>query len=111
MAQFRGTEHWYQHPLAKSLTYTDGAKYIADTAGAYWLLDQIALSYRRGKLKHENFQVWKLEVDELTHRGYITVDDGNGNVLRRKMIALTDFPKEGVTLWCVENVIMLPSEY
>jgi uncharacterized protein DUF6876 len=23
--QFTGTEHWYRHPLVRSLTYTDGS--------------------------------------------------------------------------------------
>jgi hypothetical protein len=42
--QFTGTEHWYRHALVKSVLFTDGAKYLADTAAAYWLLDEIALA-------------------------------------------------------------------
>jgi hypothetical protein len=39
LAQFSGTERYYRiHP---GLLATDGAKYLADEAGAYWLLDII----------------------------------------------------------------------
>src|SRR5882757_828930 len=43
LAQFTGTEHWYRHALNRNVLFTDGAKYVADQAGAYWLLDEIAL--------------------------------------------------------------------
>ena len=43
LAQFTGTEQWYRHAINRAVLYTDGAKYVADTAGAYWLLDEIAL--------------------------------------------------------------------
>lgn len=46
LSQFIGTENWYQHGLVRSVTYTDGAKYVADNGGAYWLLDEIALAQR-----------------------------------------------------------------
>ena len=32
--------------MNRNILYTDGAKYVADQAGAYWLLDAIALSQR-----------------------------------------------------------------
>ncbi len=47
----------------RSILYTDGAKYVADSAGAYWLLDQIALAQRGVKaVAGEAFQVRKLAV-------------------------------------------------
>jgi hypothetical protein len=33
--QFIGSEQWYRHSLVRSITYTDGAKYVADHGGAY----------------------------------------------------------------------------
>ena len=42
--QFTGTEHWYRHALVRNVSFTDGAKYLADHAGAYWLLDIIAIA-------------------------------------------------------------------
>jgi hypothetical protein len=50
--------------LVPGITFTDGAKYVADDAGAYWLLDEIALAQRyEKKVSGEEFQVWKLTVN------------------------------------------------
>ena len=38
LAQFYGSENWYRHCLVRSVLFTDGAKYVADAGGAYWLL-------------------------------------------------------------------------
>ncbi len=39
LAQFTGSENWYRHAINHAVLFTDGAKYVADQAGAYWLLD------------------------------------------------------------------------
>ena len=44
MSQFYGSEHWYRHGLVRTILYTDGVMYVADAAGAYWLIDEIALA-------------------------------------------------------------------
>ena len=41
--QFTGSETWYRHGINRNVLFTDGAKYVADHAGAYWLLDEIAI--------------------------------------------------------------------
>jgi hypothetical protein len=46
LRQFTGSEHWYRHGLNRAVLYTDGAKYVADQGGAYWLIDEIALAQR-----------------------------------------------------------------
>ena len=43
LAQFTGSENWYRHAINRAVLFTDGAKYVADQAGAYWLLDEIAI--------------------------------------------------------------------
>lgn len=111
MAQFTGSEHWYRHGLARHILFTDGAKYVADTAGAYWLLDEIALSQMLPELKREEFQVWKLKVDEGKSSASLVVEDGNDNVVYTKDITFTDFPSPGIDLWFQNNTIFLPSEY
>lgn len=108
--QFIGSEHWYQHSLVRSITYTDGAKYVADHGGAYWLLDEIALAQKFSPaVRSEPFQLWKLTVNE--RKGLLTCDDGNGNVVYRKPIPFTDFPLAEVKFYFTDNVILLPSEY
>jgi len=43
--------------------FTDGAKYVADQAGAYWLLDEIAIGQLAPFIAAERFQVWRLAVN------------------------------------------------
>jgi hypothetical protein len=111
LSQFTGSEHWYRHGLVPSITFTDGAKYLADAAGAYWLLDEIALAQRYiKKVAAAEFQVWKLKVNP-DSTATLTCEDGNYNAVYSKAIEFTDFPIEGVTLWFANNVIYLPSEH
>jgi|SRR5581483_4311099 len=110
LAQFTGTDNWYQHGLVRSITYTDGAKYVAETGGAYWLLDEIALAQRfSAAVKREPFQVWKLTVCE--HKGVLICDDGDGKVVYTKQVPFTDFPLSEIKFYLTDNVILLPSEY
>jgi hypothetical protein len=111
LRQFSGTEQWYRHALNRNILFTDGAKYVADEGGAYWLLDEIALAQRYEKrVARQPFQVWKLAVNA-DRTGTITVEDGNYNVVFTKPIEFTDFPMPEITLWFANNVILLPSEY
>jgi hypothetical protein len=63
LGQFIGTEHWYRHGINRKVLFTDGAKYVADTAGAYGLLDEIAIIQPHDKrVAAEAVQVWRLSV-------------------------------------------------
>ncbi len=111
LKQFTGTEQWYQHGINRVVLFTDGAKYVANTAGAYWLLDEIAIIQPYNKrVAEEGFQVWKLSVNA-DQSAILTCDDGNGNIVYTKQIPFTDFPLKGITLYFTGNVILLPSEY
>lgn len=110
LAQFTGSANWYRHPLVRSVLYTDGVKFIAERAGAYWLIDEIALSqFGEPALKGEEFQLWTLIVDATA--ALLRCDDGNGRVLLEKQIDYTDFPEPGIKLYFTDGVIMLPGEY
>lgn len=111
LRQFTGTEHWYRHPLNRRVLYTDGAKYIAEQAGAYWLLDEIALIQPyEPAVAAETFQVWTLKVNP-DSAATLTCGDGNDRAVYSKAIEYTDFPQDGITLWFTDNTILLPSEY
>ena len=111
LAQFTGSEHWYRHGINRAVLFTDGAKYVADQAGAYWLLDEIAIIQpHNARIGAESFQVWKLAVNA-DQTGVLTCDDGNGIVLYTKGIEFTDFPLDGITLYFTNNTILLPREY
>jgi hypothetical protein len=110
LIQFIGSEYWYQHSLIRSITYTDGAKYVAEQGGAYWLLDEIALAQKFSPVvKAQPFQVWKLTVSE--SKGLLVCDDGDGNVVYEKPIPFTDFPLSEITFYFTDDVILLPGEY
>jgi hypothetical protein len=108
--QFTSSENWYRHPLVSSITYTDGVKYMADTAGAHWLLDKIATLQMMPAIKTEPFQVWRLVVRE-NRTAILSCDDGNDAVVYSEEITFTDFPLDEIKLYCTDNVILLPSEY
>jgi hypothetical protein len=120
LSQFSGSEHWYRHPLVRNVSYTDGAQYVAEHGGAYWLLDIIAIAQRHDRaVKTEPFQVWTLKVHE-TQKGTVICDDGNGKQLYRQELEYTDFPLAEIKLYCcadgvlgqgIDRVILVPSEY
>jgi hypothetical protein len=110
LANFTGSENWFKHWLGKML-FTDGVKFIADSAGAYWLIDEIAISQTLPKVRAQEFQVWVLKVDLEKRKGVLSCDDGNGNVVFTKRIEYTDFPLPEIRFYCTDGVILLPSEY
>jgi hypothetical protein len=111
LRQFTGSEQWYRHGINRTVLFTDGAKYVADQGGAYWLLDEIALAQRgNSRVAAEEFQVWKLAVKP-DRTATLTCDDGNGNIVASKAIPFTDFPLDEIELWFTNNTIYLPSEH
>ena len=95
----------------RDILFTDGAKYLADAAGAYWLLDEIALAQQfNARVVAEAFQLWKLTVKP-DHTATLACEDGNGKEVFAKAIAYTDFPLAEIRLYYTDCVILLPSEY
>jgi len=111
LSQFTGSEHWYRHPINRKFLYTDGVQYVAETAGAYWLIDEIALiqPYHR-RVAAEEFQVWKLTLNA-DSTALLSCEDGNDHTVYSKRIPFTDFPAEGIRFFYTNNTLMLPSEY
>ena len=111
LAQFTGAEEWHRHSINRNLLYSDGAQYVAERGGAYWLLDEIALiqPYDK-KVAAEEFQVWTLNV-HTDKTATLTCGDGNSNTLFSKEIEYTDFPLAAIKFYFTNNVIHLPSEY
>jgi hypothetical protein len=111
LTRFTGSENWFRHALNQNVLFTDGARYIADECGAYWLLDVIAFAqiYEK-RVAAEEFQVWILAVRP-DRTATLTCEDGNENTVYTRQLAFTDFPEPGITLWFANNVIYLPSEH
>ena len=105
-SEYNCSEQLFKHFLG--ITFTEGAKAMADKFQCYWFLDIIA-SYQP-ELNNEDFQVWTL----LKHEDLsctITCDDGNGKKLKEQKVPFTDFLPTKATLWCIYSTILLPSEY
>lgn len=111
LGEFTGTEQWYSHPVIKNILYTDGIKYVAEKAGAYWLIDEIVFQQAHPCVKKEEFQVWTLIVNLEESSAILACDDGNGWPVYTKQIGYTDFPLEKIKIYCTNNVILLPGEY
>lgn len=105
--QFTGTENWYRHWLG--ILYTDGVKFLAEKAGAYWLIDAVA-SYQR-KLKDVPFQVWTLDVKKDNSAILQMREDSDMPVRVEQVIEYSDFPLESIRLYFIDGVLLLPSEY
>lgn len=109
--QFTGSETWYRHSLNRKVLYTEGAQYLAEHGGAYWLLDTIAIAQAHDNaVAAEEFQLWTLRINP-DSTGLLTCDDGNRNVIYSQHLPFTDFPLPEMKLYFCNDVIMLPSEY
>ena len=85
LRQFTGSEQWHRHGLVRKVLYTDGAQYVAETGGAYWLIDEIAFGQSEPKVAAEEFQVWRLKVNA-DKTATLACDDGNDRVVFAKPI-------------------------
>jgi hypothetical protein len=109
--QFTGSENCFRHGIDRRVLYTEGAQYLAEQAGAYWLLDEIAIVQpHKRRIAAEEFQVWTLKV-KADASAILACGDGNGQTVYRKRIPFTDFPLPEVTLYFANNTIYLPSEH
>lgn len=105
LAHCTGTEQcWKNHLL--SFRYTDGVKFLHESCDAYWLLIAISSYHRK-----EPFQVWELKVNK-DHTATLTMkEDSNQPNIVEQDISYTDFPLEEMTLWLIDGILLLPSEY
>jgi hypothetical protein len=106
---FNGSENLYRYSFTHFI-YTDGVKAMASECKCYWLIDLIMSHQLHEKVKKERFQVWDLKREE-KNRFVAICTDGNHNHVTRQTIAFSDFPYDIATLWLVDGVLMLPSEY
>ncbi len=123
LRQFTGTEGYHRwSPLFRRHCLTDGAQYLAEQAGAYWLMDAIASHHQTACQKDHrcrDIQFWTLKTDLDKHTCVLQCwgDSGKGEKpVVTQEIEYTDFPLEEIKLFCqpldeTNWVIMLPSEY
>lgn len=110
LKDFTGSETFYRHGLYRKFVYTEGVRYLAEHAGAYWLLDYIFSKQGIKAIGKEGFQAWIIRVRE-NNGAVIVLEDGNKNEIVRFNIPFTDFPLKEFTLWFIGGTLLLPSEY
>ena len=112
LEQFTGTENYYKHWVG--ILYTDGVKYLAEEAEAYWLIDIIASWQLSTEVKRDpmlqRIQFWKLRVNP-DNSAVLTCERDTVDVALTQKITYTDFPLESVIFYLTNRVLLLPSEY
>ena len=108
LMQFIGTEHWYSHSLAPSMTYTDGVNYFAEKTASYWLLDVIATEFFP-MLKEHIFLF--ITVESKNGSCDIIVKEGDCTELKSKHVPITTLLEGSRDFYLYNDVLLLPSEY
>lgn len=114
LSQFTGTSQYHRMPLHPTgFVYTDGVQFLAQEAGAYWLLDMIAFYQMDERIRNDEalqgIQFWHLRVQDSA--GVLVCERDKDDVVLTHHLAYTDFPLKAVTLYVCSNVLLLPSEY
>ncbi len=123
LAHFTGDLDRYAHCLNRQVIYTPGIKYLADKAGAHWLVDAIA-SYYGTKLMQtaiakdkrlSSLHFWTLDVAEDNSATLVLQADSGEEPAISQDIPFTDFPVEQIRIWAGFDgkywTIYLPSEH
>ena len=108
LSQFTGTTKYYSSTFGK-LNLTEGAHYLRERAKCYWLIDVIE-SYQH-KLKDVDFQLWGIEVNKDKSAQIYCKEDSNKKPIVTQELEYTDFPLDKFELYCINNVVLLKSEY
>ena len=114
--QFTGTEMWHRYSpaLFPNVRLTDGAAYLAEECGAYWLMDVIS-SYLPGIQNQDYFVVVKLVKNGDAAVVTLADDEPPTQVFAKQEISFTDFPLDAIKLYASYDgkhwIILLPSEY
>jgi hypothetical protein len=105
LAQCIGTERYWKNDLL-CFRYTDGVKFLHESCEAYWLLIAISSYHRK-----EPFQLWELKVSKDKSATLSMKEDSDQPNVVEQQIAFTDFPLEEITLYLIDGILLLPSEY
>ena len=109
---FIGGGDQYRHWTG--LRYTEGIHPLAETAGAFWLIDAIASYQRTPKIRRNSrlqvFQLWRLVVADSSAVLDCREDSGCRSVVRQN-IEYTDFPLPEFSCYVCHGVLMLKNEY
>ena len=108
-----GCDQVFRHWLG--FKYTDGVKYVADQAGAHWLIDAIGSYQPSSKLRSnprlQEFQLWELKVDLEAKTAVLTLrEDTDAKPTVTQKIEYTNFPLPSLKLYLENGLLLLPCE-
>ena len=119
LSQFSGTEQYHRNPFHGKFLYSDGVRYLAEAAGAYWLLDLLA-SYQPQLAKHKDqrlhqMQFWNLKINP-DHSATATCRaDSDVPPAVTQQIEFSDFPLPEIDIWVIQDQLgmlaILKTEY
>ena len=108
LAQFTGTTQYYRSSFG-SLLLTDGAHYLRERLDCYWLIDVVE-SYQP-MLKKYPFQIWGIDVKPNKSAVVAMREDSGLEPVITQDIGYTDFKLDQYEFFCIDNVVLLKSEY
>jgi hypothetical protein len=107
---YYGSEHYYN---VLGFNVTDGINYIMQNGYSWFVTDSLAVVMSESKvLKYlidENFLTIKLLLKD-NKKAVMIITDGNDNILYTQKYEYTDAKRE-LTLYFIDNVLLLNSEY
>lgn len=123
IAECNGSATFHRHALARRMLYTDGVLFVAQTCGAFWLVDAIA-SYvaTSKKVQAQPFQCWELTPVGVNGALLVCTDGNDASpIIVQQKLEYSDFPRELLPfkLFCEAGeiepgtngfVLMLPRE-
>lgn len=123
LAHYTGDLERYRHCFNRKLICTPGIQYLAESAGAYWLIDAIASHVGSSAFQQavkadpriEDLHFWRLDVRD-DHSALLAAraDSGEPPFISQE-IPFTDFPLESIDLWVgydgEHHTLYLPSEH
>ena len=123
LGQFHGDVVRYRHSINPTVVYTPGVKFLADQAGAYWLIDVIAsyltptfiekASSTDERICHLHF--WRLDVAPDRSALVTARADTGCPPFVNQRVPFTDFPLDCVSVWAGFDgrlwTVYLPSEH
>ena len=119
LSQFTGTVNYHRFNPFCEMVLTDGAQYLAEKAGCYWLFDLIAGAQHKKKVAdNRGFIVWRIVVNNdhsCLVEGYRDSPFTEEDLLYSQKIEYTDFKeKSGLSefeFYQEGDVILLESEH
>ena len=110
LAHCCGGESYYK-TMFPNLYFTEGIKTLRDLCSCQWLIDAI-LSYQPKCIKDpmlKECQFWDLKKEK--NSWMLICRRDKEDVAFTQRIGSSDFPLDSITIWVMDGIILLPSEY